>query len=128
MNAQSEPAPNRGGRPLGSLGARGRRQKMIADLVAKLGGNVGPLVMADIVRYVDLDALAGKARAALAAGNATVDDVARLEGVADRAFRRLNLPEPGPSKVSRYGRPEPVPTLQDYWAGKHAAQEEPEEG
>ena len=86
-----------------------QRKEMIAELVAELGGNVSPVVMRNITRAVDLDTLASKARAALAAGNATIDDVVRLAGAADRAMRRLSLSPPNAAAA--------VP-LADYLAGR----------
>jgi hypothetical protein len=115
MDSQSQSAS---GRPLGSLGARGRRQQLVAAYVEALGGKarVTAIVMQNVTRAVDLIMLANTARADLAAGKTTINDVVKLEGAADRAVRRLNLPAPGPSKVSKYGKAEPVPTLQDYFA------------
>ena len=100
------------------------REKLIADYVAKLGGNVGPIAMTDVERCADMVLLAQTARAKLAAGRATINDVVKLENAADRAVRRLNLPEPGPSKISRrYGKADPVPTLQDYFANQQGEDE-----
>jgi hypothetical protein len=70
------------------------RKEMIADFVAALGGNVSPIVMRNIIRATDLAMLADRARAELAAGRTTINDVVKLEGAADRAVRRLNL-KPG---------------------------------
>jgi hypothetical protein len=96
------------------------RQEMIDSYIAALGGNVGPIVMQDVIRVADLTLLASHQRAELAGGRAKIADVVKLEGTLARAVRRLNLPESGPSKVSkRYGNAEPVPTpLQDYFAGQ----------
>jgi hypothetical protein len=99
------------------------RKEMIAAYVSALGGSdrVNPIQLQDVARCVDLILLAQTARAELAAGKirTTINDVVKLEGAADRAVRRLNLPAPGPSKVSgRYGKAEPVPTLQDYFDGQ----------
>jgi hypothetical protein len=109
MNAQ-QPAP---GRPVGSLGARGRRRQMVAAYVAALGAGVrsNPIVMTDIERCADLIMLAKTARAGLAAGKTTIDDVVKLENAADRAQRRLNLPPPGAAPTG--------PSLQDYLS-RHA--------
>jgi len=51
MNAQSQ-APEQRGRPVGSLGVRGRRRQLVAEYIAALGGGarVGPIVMQDIER------------------------------------------------------------------------------
>lgn len=70
------------------------RQAMIADYIAKLGGRVGPIQLADIERVVDLDMLAKTARADLAAGKTTIDDLVKLENATNRALQRLNLPVP----------------------------------
>ena len=101
------------------------RKEMIDGYTAALGGKarVTAIQLQDITRAVDLVTLASKARAALAAGNATINDVVKLEGAADRAVRRLNLSAPGPSKVSKYGKAEPVPTLQDYFANQQGEDE-----
>jgi hypothetical protein len=71
------------------------RQGMVAGYVQALGGRVSPIVMQDITRAVDLVMLAMTARAELAAGKTTINDVVKLEGAADRAVRRLNLPTRG---------------------------------
>jgi hypothetical protein len=48
----------------------------------------------------------------------------RLESSAARAVRALRLPAPGRSKSAlRYGRAEPVPSLQDYLISKQAEDE-----
>jgi hypothetical protein len=120
--ALAQPAPEQRGRPLGSVGARGRRQQLVAAYAEALGGKgrLTAIQAQNITRAVDLAMLAQTARADLLAGKTTINDVVKLEGAADRAVRRLNLPAPGPSKVSkRYGNAEPVPTpLQDYFAGQ----------
>jgi hypothetical protein len=94
-----------------------RRRELIDSYTAALGGadRVGVIVMQDIERAADLVLLAREMRAGVRQGTAKVSDLTRLEGAADRAVRRLNLPVSGP-KVSRYG--EPVPTLQDYFASQ----------
>jgi hypothetical protein len=100
MNAQSEPSQRGGvrpgaGRPAGSRSVRAvMREKLIADCTAKLGGNVGPLVLADIERVVDLIELTRMARADLLAGRAKLADVVKLEGTLGRALKRLGLPDP----------------------------------
>jgi hypothetical protein len=114
MNAQSQsvPAP---GRPLGSVGARGRRQQLIKAYVEALGGadHVNAIQMEDIHRAVDLVMLARDMRAAVRQGKAKVSQLTTLEGHADRAQRRLNLPTPG--------RAAPVMGLHDIVA-KHTAE------
>jgi hypothetical protein len=113
MDSQSQAKPAStapSGRPVGSLGARGRRQQLVAAYVEALGGKarVTAIQLQDITRAVDLVTLASKARAALAAGNATINDVVKLEGAADRAVRRLGLPPPNAAP--------PVPSLAEYLA------------
>ena len=95
MNAQSQSAPAPG-RPLGSVGARGRRQQLVAAYIQALGGadRVNPIVLADIERAVDLVMLARDMRAAVRQGTAKVSDLTRLEGASDRAIRRLGI-KPG---------------------------------
>src|SRR6267378_2401661 len=84
------------GRPIGSGNGREMvRERLIAAYVAKMGADrSNPLVMQDIARCADMDLLAGAARAKLAAGRTTINDVVKLENAADRARRRLGLPEP----------------------------------
>jgi hypothetical protein len=119
MNAQSQSAPAPG-RPLGSLGARGRRQQLVTACVEALGGKarITAIQMTDIERVVDLIALAKTARAALAGGRAKVADVVKLEGTLARAMKRLNLPAPNAAA--------PVPTLAEYLAQRTT--DEPEAG
>jgi hypothetical protein len=72
-----------------------QRQEMVAGYIAALGGadRISPIQMADIERAADLVMLAQTVRAALAAGvKVTINDLVKLEGAADRAVRRLNLP------------------------------------
>jgi hypothetical protein len=103
VSAQSsQPVQNGGvrpgaGRPVGSRSVRVvMREKLIAAYVEALGGSdrVGPIVMQDIERAVDLVLLAREMRASVRQGSAKVSDLTRLEGAADRAVRRLNLPAP----------------------------------
>jgi hypothetical protein len=72
-----------------------QRQEMIAAYLQALGGAVGPIVMSDITRIVDLTLAASHQRAELAAGRAKLADVVKLEGTLARAMKRLNLPAPG---------------------------------
>jgi hypothetical protein len=113
MDSQPAPAP---GRPLGSVGARGRRQQLVADCISRLGGKerVSPLQMQAITQVVDLTLLASHQRAELGKGRAKVADVVKLEGTLARALKRLALPPPGAA---------PVQTLQDYIAQHEAAVE-----
>jgi hypothetical protein len=91
------------------------RKEMIAAYVDALGGSarVNPIQLQDVARCVDLVMLAQTARAELAAGRTTINDLVKLEGAADRAVRRLNLPAPGSAA--------PVQSITEYWAGRHAA-------
>jgi hypothetical protein len=80
-------------KPNQTRGAR-QRKEMIADFVAALGDNVSQIQLRNVEQCVDLMLLAKTARAELAAGNATINDVVELENAADRSMRRLNL-KPG---------------------------------
>jgi hypothetical protein len=71
------------------------RAQLVADFVEKLGGRVSLIQRQDVERVVDMLMLAKTARADLAAGKATINDVVKLENAADRAIRRLGLPPPG---------------------------------
>jgi hypothetical protein len=82
------------------------RQKLIDGYVQALGGRVSPIVMQDITRAAELVLLAKTARAELAAGKTTINDVVKLEGASDRAIRRLGI-KPGAAAA-------PVQTLADY--------------
>jgi hypothetical protein len=114
MNTQSESVPEQRGRPLGSVGARGRRQQLVRAYVEALGGadRVSAIQMENIHRAVDLTLLARDMRAAVSKGTAKVADLTRLEGASDRAVRRLGLPPPGAA---------PVPTLAEYLAQRTEA-------
>ena len=72
------------------------REQLVAAYVEALGGTdrVGPIVMQDVERAVDLVLLAREMRAAVRQGTAKISDLTRLEGAADRAVRRLNLRPP----------------------------------
>jgi hypothetical protein len=87
---------------------------MVAAYVAALGAGVrsNPIVMTDIERCADLIMLAKTARAGLAAGKTTIDDVVKLENAADRAVRRLGLPAPGAAAA--------VPNIHDHAARRAA--------
>ena len=132
MSTQSQPAKHGGarpgaGRPDGSRSVRVvMREKLITAYVDALGAGArdNPIVMEDIHRAADLVLLAREARHGVRQGTVKLADMTRLEGAADRAVRRLNLPEPGRSKTAqRYGRAEPVPTLQDYFANQQGEDE-----
>ena len=92
-----------------------QRQKLVAAYVAALGGSgrISPIQLQDVERCVDMVLLAKTARAELAAGKTTVNDVVKLENAADRAVRRLNLPAP---KAAAPGL-----TFADFLASQHPA-------
>ncbi len=98
------------------------RQLLVDGYTAALGASArsNPIVMTDIERAADLVLLALNMRRRALRGDATVkiDDLTRLEGAADRAVRRLNLPPPGSAA--------PVKTLADYLADRQAAPDEAE--
>ena len=73
------------------------RGQLVNAYVRALGGRarVTAIQLQDVERAVDLVLLAKTARAELAAGKTTINDVVKLEGASDRAVRRLNLPPPG---------------------------------
>jgi hypothetical protein len=98
-----------------------RRRELIDAYVTAAGGSArtNPIVMTDIERAVDLVMLAREMRASVRQGAAKISDLTRLEGAADRAVRRLNLPPPGAA---------PVQTLQDYLANRQAAADDEAEG
>jgi hypothetical protein len=89
-----------------------QRKEMVADFVAALGGRISPIQLQDVERAVDLVMLARDMRASVRQGAAKVSDLTRLEGAADRAVRRLNLPAPS--------RAAPVMTLNDHVAANYA--------
>jgi hypothetical protein len=74
--------------------AAARKPQMIQAYIDELGGNVSPIQKADIERVVDLDLITAETRTAVRLGTAKVSDLTRLEGAADRARRRLNIPPP----------------------------------
>ena len=121
MDAQSQSAPNRNvGRPLGAVGARGRRQQLVKAYVDALGGadHVSQIQMAEVMRVVDMTLLAQGMRTKALRGEAIdIGDLTRLEGAVSRVIRSLNLPPPGAA---------PVQTFADYLAGQHAADNEGE--
>jgi hypothetical protein len=96
------------------------RQRMVAEYIQALGGDVSEIVRRNVERVVDLEMLAATARAAALRGEVAIGNVTRLEIQASKAVRMLGLPAPGSAAA-------PVPTVQDYWAGRHAAPEEAEE-
>jgi hypothetical protein len=98
-----------------------RRQSLVDGYVQALGGadRVSAIQMQDVERATDLVLLARDMRAAVRQGTAKISDLTRLEGAADRAVRRLNLPPPHAAA--------PVPTLAEYLAQRTTA-DEPEAG
>ena len=84
------------GRPPGSRSVRVvMREKLITAYADAIGGSArNPIVMQDIERAADLVMLAREMRASVRQGTAKISDLTRLEGAADRAVRRLNLPAP----------------------------------
>jgi DNA-binding helix-hairpin-helix protein with protein kinase domain len=98
-----------------------RRKQLVDGYTAALGGSsrITAIQLRDIERAVDMTMLAEAARAkALRGDKVAITDLVRLEGAADRAVRRLNLP------ASHAGPP--VQTLAEYLASRHAASDEAE--
>jgi hypothetical protein len=97
------------------------REKLIAAYVDALGGSdrISPIQLQDVERCVDMVMLARTARADLAAGRATINNVVKLENAADRAVRRLNLPAPDARA--------PVSSLYDHAARRTAERANPPE-
>jgi len=98
--------------------AAARKPQLMDAYVEALGGGVrsNPIVMQDIERAADLVILAAEMRLAVRQGTAKVSDLTRLEGAADRAVRRLNLPAGGAAPAAQ--------TLQQYLADRQAASDE----
>jgi hypothetical protein len=96
MSAQPQPATrNVGGRP---PGLNRRRKELTQRFIEALGGphRVTPLQRVEIERAASLTILAQEMRSRALRGEAIeVSDLTRLEGTADRAVRRLNLPASG---------------------------------
>jgi hypothetical protein len=94
-----------------------RRRELVDGYVAALGGadRVSAIQMQDIERAADLVMLARDMRASVRQGTAKISDLTRLEGAADRAVRRLNLPPPKAQAA--------VPSLTEYWASRDEAEE-----
>jgi hypothetical protein len=90
-----------------------RKPAMIAAYVEALGGpdRVNPIQMTDIERAVDLTLIASEMRAAVRLGTAKVSQLTTLEGHADRARRRLNIPPPNAAAA-------PTHLLDDYLAAR----------
>lgn len=96
MSAQPQSANrNLGGRP---PGINRRRKDLVASFVQALGGpaRVTPLQLVEIERAASLTLLAQEMRSRALRGEAIeITDLTRLEGTADRAVRRLNIPASG---------------------------------
>jgi hypothetical protein len=97
-----------------------RKPQMMQAYIEALGGNVTEIQRADIERAVDLTLIAAEMRAAVRLGTAKVSTLTTLEGHADRARRRLNLPPPDSKPAG--------PTLAEYVATNYASTDEPEAG
>jgi hypothetical protein len=94
-----------------------RRQRMIADYVGRLGGDVSEIQRRNVERVVDLELLAAMARAAALRGEESLGNVTRLEIQASKAVRMLGLPAvPGAEPDRRAGRGRPGPMLADFIA------------
>jgi hypothetical protein len=113
MSAQPQPATrNLGGRP---PGINRRRKELTERFVEALGGRgrVTPLQLVEIERAASLTLLAQEMRSrALRGEEVAITDLTRLEGTADRAVRRLNLPASGTAA--------PVMSLHDHVARRAA--------
>jgi hypothetical protein len=98
------------------------RQEMTAGYIEALGGldRISSIQAENIMRAVDLMMLAKTARAELAVGRQTINNVVKLENSADRAVRRLGIKPGAPAS--------PAPSLQAYLASKAAAEETSEAG
>lgn len=104
QSAASHPDLSRRRRSDGSLPVRidgrtgyGRRVRELTDAYLEaLGGanSVPPARMADVEAAAELKAAAEQERARYARGEAiSLDDLVRLENLANRAVQRLNLPQ-----------------------------------
>jgi hypothetical protein len=111
MDAQpADAVPRKRRRRAPSIARVDRRTKLarrVRDLATSythfFGNDAGltPILRADILRAAELTALAEAARgAALRAGTVDIESLARLEGAADRAVRRLRLPVKAADTVS----------------------------
>lgn len=95
-----------------------RTKELVGSFTAALGGDAAPHQRIAIRRAAELTAIAEQSRALHLAGQCSVDDVVRADGVAARAVRALRLPT-GPPKPS-------VPSAQEWLAGfKGAAADAP---
>jgi hypothetical protein len=93
-----------------------RRRELLDSYVQALGGpgRVGPILMAEVQRAVDMTQMAERMRKRALQGEAIdVGELVRLEGAVSRVIRSLNLP------AANAAAP-PAQTWQDFLAG-HAA-------
>jgi hypothetical protein len=69
-----------------------RRRDLVEAFLAAIGGRASDIHMVDVTRAAELTAITEEARRrALRGENIDLAALARLEGTADRAVRRLNL-------------------------------------
>jgi hypothetical protein len=115
---------HRPGQPFDRRTRPGRRTSQLAAIFRqrlKVGDDADPLLLAEIERAAQTVALAEAASARALRGDRTIalDDVVRLQRLADLLQRRLGLLDrtPAPS----------VPTLQQYLATRQPAAEQLEE-
>jgi hypothetical protein len=89
--------------------------KLVSDLCQQIGDAArSPLVHADIVRCAELTVLAATARAhAMRSGGTMFDaeSIARIEGAADRARRRLSVPSRAARRLNGSAAIDPTATL-----------------
>jgi len=119
----AQPVSNGGVRPGAGrpVGSRGRRQKLIDDYIAALGGidRVTALVMVEIERCVDMTLLAEGMRAkALRGEEIEIGELVRLEGALSRVLRSLNIPPPNAAAA--------VPNIHDLAAMRAAERANPQ--
>jgi hypothetical protein len=118
-------SPSRGGVLDGRTLVARRRRQLISVYTGALGGadalTEGQRI--DVRKAAELVALAEQERARAmregTKGGGDLSTMIRLEGMAARAVKALNLPAPGSAA--------PVQSLQDYLASRHAAPDEAEE-
>jgi hypothetical protein len=114
----SRPSTNRAAvtnNPLARADGRTPQGRRIRDLYrawhAAMGQPTDPVVQAAILGAAELTVAAETARAALLGGTGDIDAVVRLENLAGRAVRKLNI---RPSAT-------PSPSLRDYVASRAGA-------
>jgi hypothetical protein len=98
----------------GRSAAAKRAKRLTAEYVAALGGSdaVDPVMLAKVRRAAELVVVAECARAKAMQGDAVLDDMVRVDRLADLAVRRLGLDRKPAS---------PVPSLAEYVANRKAA-------